>query len=70
MGCDYSRQADDQLNFLALVRAFPNAPRHFRRTAPSLRDRIIKGLGDREGIQQQTKTWDKFIMDRAGDLAE
>ena len=30
----------------------------------------IRWLGDRKGIEEQTKTWDKTIVDRSGDLRE
>jgi uncharacterized protein YecE (DUF72 family) len=28
----------------------------------------VRWLGDRKGIEEQTKTWDKTIVDRRGDL--
>lgn len=28
----------------------------------------VRWLGDRKGIEKQTKTWDKAIVDREGDL--
>jgi uncharacterized protein YecE (DUF72 family) len=28
----------------------------------------VRWLGDRKGIEEQTKTWDKIIVDRRGDL--
>lgn len=30
----------------------------------------VRWLGDRKGIEEQTKTWDKVIVDRSADLAE
>ena len=30
----------------------------------------VRWIGDRKGIEEQTKTWTKLILDRAGDLAE
>ena len=30
----------------------------------------VRWLGDREGIEEKTKTWDKIIVDRRGDLSE
>jgi uncharacterized protein YecE (DUF72 family) len=30
----------------------------------------IRWLGDRKGIEEQTKTWDKTIVDRRGDLVK
>ena len=30
----------------------------------------IRWLGDRKGIEKQTKTWDKTIIDRSGDLRQ
>jgi uncharacterized protein YecE (DUF72 family) len=30
----------------------------------------VRWLGDRQGIEKQTKTWDKVIVDRSADLAE
>jgi uncharacterized protein YecE (DUF72 family) len=30
----------------------------------------VRWLGDRKGIEEQTKTWDKIIVDRRADLAE
>jgi uncharacterized protein YecE (DUF72 family) len=30
----------------------------------------VRWLGDRKGIEEQTKTWDKVIVDRSEDLAE
>jgi uncharacterized protein YecE (DUF72 family) len=30
----------------------------------------VRWLGDRKGIEQQTKTWDEVIVDRSEDLAE
>jgi len=30
----------------------------------------VRWLGDRKGIEEQTKTWDKVIVDRQGDLIE
>jgi uncharacterized protein YecE (DUF72 family) len=30
----------------------------------------VRWLGDRKGIEEQTKTWDKIILDRRADLAE
>jgi uncharacterized protein YecE (DUF72 family) len=30
----------------------------------------VRWLGDRTGIEEKTKTWDKVIVDRRGDLAE
>jgi uncharacterized protein YecE (DUF72 family) len=29
----------------------------------------VRWLGDRKGIEEQTKTWDRTIVDRRGDLA-
>jgi uncharacterized protein YecE (DUF72 family) len=28
----------------------------------------VRWLGDRKGIEEQTKTWDKTIVDRTGEL--
>jgi hypothetical protein len=30
----------------------------------------VRWLGDRKGIEEKTKTWDKVIVDRQGDLFE
>jgi uncharacterized protein YecE (DUF72 family) len=30
----------------------------------------VRWLGDRKGIEEQTKTWDKVIVNRSSDLAE
>jgi uncharacterized protein YecE (DUF72 family) len=30
----------------------------------------VRWLGDRKGIEQQTKVWDKIIVDRTAELAE
>jgi len=30
----------------------------------------VRCLGDRKGIEEETKTWDKVIVDRRGDLEE
>ena len=30
----------------------------------------VRWLGDRKGIEKQTKTWDKVIVDRRADLLE
>jgi uncharacterized protein YecE (DUF72 family) len=30
----------------------------------------VRWLGDRKGIEERTKTWDKVIIDRQGDLFE
>ncbi len=30
----------------------------------------VRWLGDRKGIEERTKTWDKIIVDRSSDLAE
>jgi len=30
----------------------------------------LRWLGDRKGIEQQTKVWDKIIVDRTAELAE
>src|ERR1700692_2751647 len=30
----------------------------------------VRWLGDRKGIEEKTKTWDKVIVDRQGDLSE
>jgi uncharacterized protein YecE (DUF72 family) len=30
----------------------------------------VRWLGDRKGIEEQTKVWDKVIVDRSGELAE
>src|SRR5882762_5256016 len=30
----------------------------------------VRWLGDRKGIEEKTKTWDKIIVDRRGDLLE
>ena len=30
----------------------------------------VRWLGDRKGIEEQTKVWDKIIVDRSADLAE
>src|SRR5438034_8096832 len=30
----------------------------------------VRSVGDRKGIEEQTKTWDKTIVDRRRDLAE
>jgi len=30
----------------------------------------VRWLGDRKGIEEQTKTWDKVIMDRSAELSE
>jgi len=30
----------------------------------------VRWLGDRKGIEEKTKTWDKVIVDRQGDLLE
>ena len=30
----------------------------------------VRWLGDRKGIEEKTKTWDKIIVNRTGDLGE
>ena len=37
---------------------------------PSANFTYIRWLGDRKGIEEKTKTWDKVVVDRCRDLSE
>jgi uncharacterized protein YecE (DUF72 family) len=58
---------------LALIdQAWMPRPAHwFEKFDPITADfTYVRWLGDRKGIEEQTKTWDKVMVDRSGDLAE
>jgi uncharacterized protein YecE (DUF72 family) len=49
----------------------PRPSEWFEKFDPIIADfTYVRWLGDRKGIEQQTKVWDKIIVDRSGDLAE
>jgi uncharacterized protein YecE (DUF72 family) len=49
----------------------PNPSDWFARIDPITADfTYVRWLGDRKGIEEQTKTWDKIIVDRATQLSE
>ena len=49
----------------------PRPAQWFDRLDPITADfTYVRWLGDRKGIEEQTKTWDKVIVDRSSDLAE
>jgi uncharacterized protein YecE (DUF72 family) len=49
----------------------PRPTQWFEKLDPITADfTYVRWLGDRKGIEEQTKTWDKVIVDRSEDLAE
>jgi len=49
----------------------PRPKQLFERFDPITTDfTYVRWLGDRKGIEEQTKTWDRVIVDRSADLAE
>jgi uncharacterized protein YecE (DUF72 family) len=49
----------------------PRPAQWFEKLDPITADfTYVRWLGDRKGIEEQTKTWDKVIVDRSEDLAE
>jgi uncharacterized protein YecE (DUF72 family) len=49
----------------------PRPKQLFERRDPITADfAYVRWLGDRKGIEQQTKTWNKIIVDRTADLGE
>jgi uncharacterized protein YecE (DUF72 family) len=49
----------------------PRPAEIFERSDPITADfTYIRLLGDRKGIEEQTKTWDRVIVDRSGELKE
>jgi uncharacterized protein YecE (DUF72 family) len=49
----------------------PRPSQWFEKLDPITADfTYVRWLGDRKGIEEQTKTWDKVIVDRSEDLAE
>jgi uncharacterized protein YecE (DUF72 family) len=49
----------------------PRPPEWFSRFDPVTADfTYIRWLGDRKGIEQKTKTWDKIVVDRRRDLSD
>jgi uncharacterized protein YecE (DUF72 family) len=49
----------------------PRPAQWFEKCDPITADfTYVRWLGDRKGIEERTKTWDKVIVDRSGDLAE
>jgi uncharacterized protein YecE (DUF72 family) len=49
----------------------PRPAQWFEKLDPITADfTYVRWLGDRKGIEEQTKTWDKVIVDRSMDLAE
>ena len=49
----------------------PRAAQWFEKFDPITADfTYVRWLGDRKGIEVQTKVWDKIIVDRRGELAE
>ena len=49
----------------------PRPKQLFARNDPITADfAYVRWLGDRKGIEERTKTWDKIIVDRTGDLGE
>jgi uncharacterized protein YecE (DUF72 family) len=49
----------------------PRPKQLFARIDPITADfAYVRWLGDRKGIEEKTKRWDKIIVDRAEDLAE
>ena len=49
----------------------PRPAQWFEKLDPITADfTYVRWLGDRKGIEEQTKTWDKVIVDRTEDLAE
>ncbi len=49
----------------------PRPKQLFERFDPITTDfTYVRWIGDRKGIEQETKTWDRVIVDRSADLAE
>jgi uncharacterized protein YecE (DUF72 family) len=49
----------------------PRPKQLFSRLDPITADfAYVRWIGDRKGIEEKTKTWNKIIVDRSGDLAE
>jgi uncharacterized protein YecE (DUF72 family) len=49
----------------------PRPKQLFERLDPITTDfTYVRWIGDRKGIEQETKTWDRVIVDRSNDLAE
>ncbi len=49
----------------------PRPAQWFEKLDPITADfTYVRWLGDRKGIEEQTKTWDKVVVDRSEDLAE
>ena len=49
----------------------PRSAQWFEKIDPITADlTYVRWLGDRKGIEEQTKTWDRVIVDRSADLAE
>jgi uncharacterized protein YecE (DUF72 family) len=49
----------------------PRPKQQFERVDPITSDfTYVRWLGDRKGIEEKTKTWDKTIVDRTADLVE
>ena len=49
----------------------PRSAQWFERFDPITADfTYVRWLGDRKGIEEQTKTWDKVIVDRRHELTE
>jgi uncharacterized protein YecE (DUF72 family) len=49
----------------------PRPAQWFEKLDPITADfTYVRWLGDRKGIEEQTKTWDRVIVDRSADLAE
>jgi uncharacterized protein YecE (DUF72 family) len=49
----------------------PRPAQYFERLDPITADfTYVRWLGDRKGIEAQTKVWDRIIVDRSGDLSE
>jgi uncharacterized protein YecE (DUF72 family) len=49
----------------------PRPAQWFERFDPITADfTYVRWLGDRKGIEEQTKTWDKVIVDRRHELTE
>ena len=58
---------------LALIEQswMPRPAQWFEKFDPITADfTYVRWLGDRKGIEEQTKTWDRVIVDRSADLAE
>jgi len=49
----------------------PRPKQQFERFDPITADfTYVRWLGDRKGIEEKTKTWNKIIVDRTADLGE